>query len=162
MSVDDAIYQNSDSEVKHINVDRKERRQRKRQQRGSGDSVGSGGVSKNVRRWKMNDLLSTPPRLIRRIKNAVDAAAAGDQLNSGHRKLAASRSAGELSAAVQELAPFTKTTVVTAGERAEVRGGVSSQSSYSSHSFYPVDLSLQSLLSYSSLKCKINYTLGGW
>jgi len=150
MSVDDAIYQNSDSEVKHINVDRKERRQRKRQQRGSGDSgssVGSGGVSKNVRRWKMNDLLSTPPRLIRRIKNAVDAAAAGDQLNSGHRKLAASRSAGELSAAVQELAPFTKTTVVTAGERAEVRGGDSS------HSFYPVDLSLQSLLSYSSLKC---------
>ena len=42
--------------------------------------------------------MSTPPRLIRRIRNVVDAAA-GDQQLDRHRKLTVSRSAGELTAA---------------------------------------------------------------
>jgi len=81
----DGIYENSD--LDEAADDMRHRRGKKRQQ--------SGGVGslKNVRRWKLNDLLSTPPRLIRRIKNSDESASTTEPR---HRKLTASRSADEL------------------------------------------------------------------
>ena len=80
----EGIYENSDADDLDDVIGDVNHQFRKKQQRGS---------SRNVRRWKVNELLSTPPRLIRKTKNVVDVAA-DDQ--HGHRKLAASRSADEL------------------------------------------------------------------
>lgn len=94
----EGIYENSDAdELDDVTDDDIRRRFQKKQQRASSASVGSGNSSagKNVRRWKVNDLLSTPPRLIRKLKNVVDATTDNQH---GHRKLTTSRSADELSA----------------------------------------------------------------
>ena len=82
----EGIYENSDADDLD-DVSDSRRFQKKRQQ-------GRSGSSKNVRRWKVTELLSTPPRLIRRIKNVDDGTTSDRQ--HGHRKLAASRSADEL------------------------------------------------------------------
>ena len=82
----DGIYENSDADDLDFVSDDVKRRFRKKQNRS--------GSSKNVRRWKMNELLSTPPRLIRKLKN-VDEAKTESQ--EGHRKLTTSHSADELS-----------------------------------------------------------------
>jgi len=99
----EGIYENSDADdLDDVTDDDIRRRLQKKRQRDSSasacsgnSSAGGGGSSKNVRRWKVNDLLSTPPRLIRKLKNVVDATTDNQH---GHRKLTASRSADELSA----------------------------------------------------------------
>ena len=86
------IYANSDPDDLEDDKRRfrKKKHQPQQQHRGRSDS----GSSKNVRRWKVSELFSSPPRLIRRIKNVSDVGTS--TTNDGHRKLAASRSADEL------------------------------------------------------------------
>jgi len=105
LSAGEAIYENSDSDdVTH--------RHRKKQR--GGDSG-----SKSLRRWNVNELLSTPPRLIRKkIKNVIDAA--DGERQDGHRKLTASRSAGELIAAGTESFGKPQVAVERPTPRAEV------------------------------------------
>jgi len=96
LSTAEGIYENSDADdLDDVIDDAKHRFQKQQQHRGSCSS----GLAKNVRRWKVNELLSTPPRLIRKIRNAVDATTSDNQ--HGHRRLAASRSADELTGGME-------------------------------------------------------------
>jgi len=109
----EGIYENSDADDLDDVSGVDKRRFEKKQQHGRSDS----GSAKNVRRWKVTDLFSTPPRLIRRMKN-VDDQTTNDR--HGHRKLAASRSADELTGGRKS---FDKSNVVV--ERSRQRGQVS-------------------------------------